>query len=129
MHSVCVSSQLLVSVLFIAVPTNTENFEFFLYLFKEVWQNLIKWQVSLGRIMKYFACCRYGEKTTLKRSSKAPKETSTYMMGYQMSFVRMVSLKLESKLVHKRIKDGLKTSIKNGSFMIKLMMSWATGPL
>jgi len=33
MHSVCVSSQLLVSVLFIAVPTNTENFNFSLYLF------------------------------------------------------------------------------------------------
>ena len=27
MHSVCVSSQLLVSVLFIAIPTNTENFK------------------------------------------------------------------------------------------------------
>jgi len=32
MHSVCVSSQLLVSVLFIAVRTNTENFNFFLTL-------------------------------------------------------------------------------------------------
>ena len=32
MHSVCVS-QLLVSVLFIAVPTNTENFKYFLTLF------------------------------------------------------------------------------------------------
>ena len=29
MHSVC---ELLVSVLFIAVPTNTENFKFFLHL-------------------------------------------------------------------------------------------------
>jgi len=29
MHSVRVSSQLLVSGLFIAVPTNTENFDFF----------------------------------------------------------------------------------------------------
>jgi len=33
MHSVRVSSQLLVSVLFIAVPTNTKNFKFFLHLF------------------------------------------------------------------------------------------------
>jgi len=33
MHSVRVSSQLLVSVLFIAVPTNTENFKFFLHLY------------------------------------------------------------------------------------------------
>jgi len=33
MHSVCVSSQLLVSVLFIAVPTNTENFKFLSHLF------------------------------------------------------------------------------------------------
>ena len=32
MHSVHVSSQLFVSVLFIAVPTNTENFKFFLHL-------------------------------------------------------------------------------------------------
>ena len=36
MHSVCVSSQQLVSVLFIAVPTNTENFKnfslFFIYI-------------------------------------------------------------------------------------------------
>jgi len=30
MHSVCVSSQLLVSMLFIAIPTNTELFNFFL---------------------------------------------------------------------------------------------------
>ena len=33
MHSGRVSSQLLVSELFIAVPTNTENFKFFLHLF------------------------------------------------------------------------------------------------
>jgi len=32
MHSVRASSQLLVSVLFIAVPTNTENFKIFLTL-------------------------------------------------------------------------------------------------
>ena len=32
MHSVCVSSQLLVSVLFIAFPTNTENFQIFITL-------------------------------------------------------------------------------------------------
>ena len=29
MHSACVESQLLVSVLLIAVPTNAENFKFF----------------------------------------------------------------------------------------------------
>ena len=33
MHSVHVSSQLLVSGLFIAVPTNAQNFKIFLYLF------------------------------------------------------------------------------------------------
>ena len=33
MHSVHVSSQLLVSVLFIAVPTNTEILKFFLHLY------------------------------------------------------------------------------------------------
>jgi len=32
MHSVCVSSQLLVSVLFIVVPTNTENTNLFFVL-------------------------------------------------------------------------------------------------
>jgi len=32
MHSVHVSSQLLVPVLFIVVPTNTENFKFFITL-------------------------------------------------------------------------------------------------
>jgi len=32
MHSVCFSSQLLVSVLFIAVPNKTENFKIFLTL-------------------------------------------------------------------------------------------------
>ena len=33
MHSVRVLSQLLVSVLFIAVPINTENFKFLFHLF------------------------------------------------------------------------------------------------
>ena len=33
MHSIRVSSQLLVSVRFIAVPINTENFKCFLHLF------------------------------------------------------------------------------------------------
>jgi len=33
-HSDCVSSKLLVSVLFIAVPTNTENLKIFLHLFE-----------------------------------------------------------------------------------------------
>ena len=33
MHSVCVSSQVLFSVIFIAVHTNTENFKFFLHLY------------------------------------------------------------------------------------------------
>jgi len=51
--------------------------------------------------MKYFACCKYGEKITLKRSSKALKETSTYMIEYRMSYVCMVSLKLESKFVQR----------------------------
>ena len=36
MHSVCVSPQLLVSVLFIAFPTNTEHFNFFLVLVSRV---------------------------------------------------------------------------------------------
>ena len=39
MHSVRVSSQLLVSVLFIAVPTNTENFKFYYTCQKLDWDN------------------------------------------------------------------------------------------
>ena len=59
MHSVRVSSQLLVSGLFIAVPTNTENFYFFLIA-------IVSWAASVAILLDVYYYIRWIRVDTLK---------------------------------------------------------------
>ena len=60
MHSVRVSSQLLVSVLFIAVPTNAENLNFFLHLFLYFSMQSYSYACTTESMLFLFAHAGYG---------------------------------------------------------------------